>query len=926
MAKITRASSGAAKAALICDRIIAPTDARTIQAIKKAVASGGMTIGDFDRIAITDTIYVGGTKAKPKSTEYKEGMEIVKDAVETCGYTVVGVMGADTFDKVMGFKGIAKFYGQVLWSDILQCKVVPLVHPGQLVYGDPILEAHFQAGIKLIKTEQETKELVVVKAEVQYTEINTIGKFRQFLKYYLSDAVKVFAYDTETTSLSPERAELLMIQFSHAEKKSYLIPSQYYKNLDTSVPFDTGKPLWTDEQWAEIVAGITQLFADDSKLVIGHNIKYDNRIIHQTMGIPPRKFNTFDTMIAKFLCDETTPSGLKDLSCRFTDMGDYEVGMNVWKKKFCKEQKLKVKDFHYGMFPYEILAPYALCDADCTFRLYNIFKEKLIEEEQVGVMAMVMKFVYLLTKMEINGSPVDTVYAAQYLIDIDAQLVTAKAELDEFKFILDAAALVNANAVAKLKLNNKPTKNYKNKAFNFNSVDQKRTLFYDILGMDIIFISGTKNKISEMTLLRRDNLIRKLAKEIHGRNEPAATFVYKNHKREYTNPLPPDTVNKYLRLKASVDKRSLDAWNKKELKDEVKPFMEKLRRYSELTKIRNTYVFALLEKQVDGWIHPSFNPIGAKSGRLSCRDPNYQNIPAHSDEAKKIKRITKAPEGYVLVGADLSAAEMVWITIASGDIKLADLFNSGFDSHGAIAKDLFNLDCHANEVKTLFPDLRQLSKMCQFLSVYGGKADALSAGSGISVKRAEEVLHDYFETYSGVRDYLDATAEFIKINGYAQSLLGRRNRHPQAPALAQKEMLEKDEMMVLEKEIRVGVNATIQSVSSDGMLLSCYSLLEEIEANSLPMIIINIIHDAVYVLVKDEFLQEGRDLIIKHLTTLPTELYNVLTKRNVVLPVGMRADAECGPSWDKFSHDFGENPLLDDEDDEEEDQGEETDE
>jgi len=911
VAKITKAASGEARAALICDRIIAQTDTRTIQAIKKAVASGSMTIGDFDRLAITDTIYVGGSKAKPKADEYKQGMEVIKECVDVCGYNVVGVMGADTFDKIMGFKGIAKFYGQVLWSDVINCKVVPLVHPGQLIYGDPILEAHFQAGIKKIKIEQNTKELEDDKAEVQYTLIDTMLKFKQFLNYYLSDEVTAFAYDTETTSLSPERAELLTIQFSHVEKKSYLIPAPFYGG-------------WNDTEWQVIKAGLTKLFADDSKLVIGHNLKYDARIIHRTLGIPPRKFNTFDTMIAKFLCDETTPSGLKDLACRFTDMGAYDTGLDLFKKQYCKANKMKVADFNYGMIPFDILAPYALADSDCTFRLYNIFKEKLVEEEQVAVMDMVMKFVYLLTRMEINGSPVDVEYAGKLLLEVDAELVVAKEELDNFSFILKAAEAVNKRNLDKLKREGKSTKSYKPVPFNFNSVEQKRVLFYDVLGMEIVYVTGTKNKVSEMTILKRDNLVRKMAKELHGRNEPAAKFEYKHGKREYTNPIPHESVGRYFRLKASVDKRSLEAWHKQELPEEVKPFMDKLKNYSELTKIRNTYIFALLEKQQGGWIHPNFNPIGAKSGRLSCRDPNYQNIPARGENAKKIKRITKAPEGYTLVGADLGAAEMVWVTIASGDPKLAELFNSGYDSHGAIAKDIFNLDCHANDVKDLFPELRQLSKMCQFLSVYGGKADALSAGSGVTVKRAEEILHDYFEMYSGVREYLDKTAEFIKIHGYAQSLLGRRNRHPQAPALAQKEALEKDEMMVLEKEIRVGVNATIQSVASDGMLLSCYALLEEIDANNYPVIIINIIHDAVYALVKDEFLQEGKVLIERHLTTLPAELYDVLTQKKVILPVGMTADAECGPSWDKFGHDFGTSLATEDSDEEDEEEYQEA--
>jgi len=80
----------------------------------------------------------------------------------------------------------------------------------------------------------------------------------------------------------------------------------------------------------------------------------------------------------------------------------------------------------------------------------------------------------------------------------------------------------------------------------------------------------------------------------------------------------------------------------------------------------------------------------------------------------------------------------------------------------------------------------------------------------------------------------------------------------------------------------------------------------------------------VYALVKDEFLQEGKVLIERHLTTLPAELYDVLTQKKVILPVGMTADAECGPSWDKFGHDFGTSLATEDSDEEDEEEYQEA--
>lgn len=77
----------------------------------------------------------------------------------------------------------------------------------------------------------------------------------------------------------------------------------------------------------------------------------------------------------------------------------------------------------------------------------------------------------------------------------------------------------------------------------------------------------------------------------------------------------------------------------------------------------------------------------------------------------------KPQKGWVMLGADLSAAEMRWACIVSGDTKLQEIFNAGLDIHASIAKEVFNLPCHPNEVKKLYPELRDISKTIQFLTL-----------------------------------------------------------------------------------------------------------------------------------------------------------------------------------------------------------------
>lgn len=124
--------------------------------------------------------------------------------------------------------------------------------------------------------------------------------------------------------------------------------------------------------------------------------------------------------------------------------------------------------------------------------------------------------------------------------------------------------------------------------------------------------------------------------------------------------------------------------------------------------------------------------------------------------------------------------------------------------------------------------------------------------------------------------------------------------------------------MEMEKGLRVGVNATIQSVSSDGMLIAVSNLQDEIEERNLPMEIFNVIHDAVYILIREDFVEEADKIIVKHLSTWPTNIVSPFTGEVIVPPISMEADGEFGDSWDalKELEVFVEE---DDEDEEEED-------
>lgn len=296
----------------------------------------------------------------------------------------------------------------------------------------------------------------------------------------------------------------------------------------------------------------------------------------------------------------------------------------------------------------------------------------------------------------------------------------------------------------------------------------------------------------------------------------------------------------------------------------------------------------------------------------------------------------------MLLGADLSAAEMRWACICAGDKKLEEIFNEGLDIHGAIAKEVFNLPCHPNEVKKLYPELRDISKTIQFLTLYGGGAPTLASkvkikpkrarqileeadgeyaylmdkfqfteakakavfaakdkGSAlmteftISTEKAQEILNAYFVKYPGVKQYIDDTTEFVRNNGYSLSLLGRRRRVPAVSS---------SDSGVAERAIRQAVNSTIQSVASDGLMESACLLQEYLDKHpEIPIVILGPVHDALYLEVREDYFNTAKDLLVGFMRMFPP---------SINAPIPMVADSEGGYDWAHFDEEFGNNLAV----------------
>ena len=278
-----------------------------------------------------------------------------------------------------------------------------------------------------------------------------------------------------------------------------------------------------------------------------------------------------------------------------------------------------------------------------------------------------------------------------------------------------------------------------------------------------------------------------------------------------------------------------------------------------LSKIQNTYIHKILpELDRDDRIRTNFNLIFTTSGRLSSSGKfNAQQIPR---DDPIIKGCIKAPAGYKIVSQDLRTAEMYYAAVLSQDKNLQKIFTDGGDFHSSIAKMVFDLPCEVEQVKKLYPDMRQSAKAISFGILYGSGADKVSVtvtkatNQYYPVERARDDIKQYFTTFKKLKQWLDSRKEFIEQNGYTYSFFGRKRRLPNVFS---------SDRGIAAHEVRSGINSEIQSLASDVNLLGAIETARTIRERKLDARIFMLVHDSIVALVKCEDVDEYCNILRK---------------------------------------------------------------
>lgn len=171
------------------------------------------------------------------------------------------------------------------------------------------------------------------------------------------------------------------------------------------------------------------------------------------------------------------------------------------------------------------------------------------------------------------------------------------------------------------------------------------------------------------------------------------------------------------------------------------------------------FLEGLLKASVgDGRVHSNFDPLGAKTGRFSSREPNLQQIP--KGDVFGIRGAFIPSDGKELWSIDWSQVEIRIAAYLSQDAVLLKAFKAGEDVHQATAN--------------WFKVNRQTGKIINFALFYGMSPWSLASILQVSETEAKKLYNEFFELYSGIREYHFWLAKEVKKKGYAETMFGRR--------------------------------------------------------------------------------------------------------------------------------------------------------
>ena len=262
------------------------------------------------------------------------------------------------------------------------------------------------------------------------------------------------------------------------------------------------------------------------------------------------------------------------------------------------------------------------------------------------------------------------------------------------------------------------------------------------------------------------------------------------------------------------------------------PLPEVVLEYRHLAKLKSTYVDALptYMNHHTGRIHTSLNQTITSTGRLSSTSPNFQNIPIRTDTGRQLRKaFIPQKKDWVILSADYSQVELRIMAHYSKEPELIQAFKDDTDIHSRTAA-LVN-EIHVSDVT---PEQRRSAKVVNFGIMYGAGPYRMSQELGITMEESRKLIDHYFNTYPGIRRYMDDTIKNARKNGYVETLYKRRRRTGNLSA-SNKNLVQAEE--------RAAINMPIQGTAADLIKIAMINIHKRINNTNFKSKMILQVHD-----------------------------------------------------------------------------------
>ena len=303
------------------------------------------------------------------------------------------------------------------------------------------------------------------------------------------------------------------------------------------------------------------------------------------------------------------------------------------------------------------------------------------------------------------------------------------------------------------------------------------------------------------------------------------------------------------------------------------PVVEKILEHRGLKKLLGTYIDALpqLINPRTGRVHTSFNQTVTATGRLSSSNPNLQNIPIRDENGKEIRKAFIPDEGCLFFSADYSQIELRIMAHLSEDKNMIDAFLSNHDIHAATAAKIYKID-----LQDVGSEKRRKAKTANFGIIYGISVFGLAERMNVERKEAKELIDGYFETYPGVKAYMDKSIRVAQEKGYVETIFHRKRFLPD---------INSRNAVVRGYAERNAINAPIQGSAADIIKVAMARIYQRFQTEGIQAKMILQVHDELNFSVPIEEKERVEEIVIEEM------------EHAYRMHVPLKADCGWGKNW-----------------------------